>query len=426
MTIMTGLTPNTMTLLMSEDGVVTGNEIVITEIEGLDATNMRRESTARLMGDGDFTEKGNKGGKVITISGDAVFETRREAKEFVMDLLAFLSDGGVGALVAIDEDLGLTRTTYVELNTLEEPVINGTSVSFTYDLYAADPAKYGDPVTFEAPSIVIPGLATSYETLPKNQVRVFNRTSSAGYVFMKATADLASPIVTELASMVEIGTPGLSLATGERIEFNALDKTVFHVSSTGVRTQYNGVADEKFTVIPAGQSRVFEVSNDVFTAASGSNDVTVEFTIIGDTIFNDVYTATYNNLNGNPDVQVISGYAANEQEAGIATATNTGTADVDPVFIVTGNYPDGVAIINRSTGDRVAIGGSVNASTSSPLTINARTGRATLGATSVTTRLTYREWSVIKGKSSTQYELSYLTTGTATQTLKIKVEPKWH
>jgi hypothetical protein len=427
MTIMTELTATTMTLLMSEDGVVTGNEIVITSIEGLESTNMRRDSTSRLMSDGDYTEQGTKGGKVVTIEGDAVFDTRREAKEFVMDLLAFLADGGVGKVIVIDEDLELTRTTYVELNTLDEPVINGTSVSFAYDLYAADPAKYGDPVEFAAPSILIPGLPTSFETMPKNRVRVFNRTSAPGYVFMKATSAFASPIVTELSSMFAVATPGLSVSAGESIEYNALDKTVVKVAANGTRTSHFGADPENFfAAIPAGQSRVFEVTNDQMTADSGANNVAVEFTIVGDGDFMDSYVATFNAINGNPDRQVVAGYAPNGQMAGWLEAFNEGTAPVEPVFEVRGNYPDGVAILDLETSRRIGISGAVNATPAQPLKINVRTGKAYLGAANITSRLTYRQWTKIKGRSNAVFELDYSSAGTTKQELKVGFEPKWH
>jgi hypothetical protein len=135
-----------LTLTTGESyGLDPARAIVLTVLEGWDGGgSFRRSSTARLGGHGDYAERGWKGAKIISVQGDAVFDTRQEAARFVLELEATLADGRAGRLTVVDEDLGLTRWQDVYLTAGAKITRTGTDVEFIFDTVAPDPFKRGD------------------------------------------------------------------------------------------------------------------------------------------------------------------------------------------------------------------------------------------------------------------------------------------
>jgi hypothetical protein len=128
-------------------GLDPSREIVLSVLDGWDGGGtFRRASTARLNRAGEYSERGHKGAKVLKVQGDAAFDTRREAAEFVLQLEANMADGTAGRLTVVEEDLGLTRWQDVYLTQGVEIERDGADVQFIMNLMAPDPFKRGTGV----------------------------------------------------------------------------------------------------------------------------------------------------------------------------------------------------------------------------------------------------------------------------------------
>lgn len=128
-------------------GLDPARDIVLTILEGWEGGGtFRRSPTARLGKHGDYAERGYKGAKIISVAGDATFETRQTAAQFVVELECTMADGKAGRLTVIDQDLDLTRWHDVYLSAGPKITRDGTDVEFIFDLIAPDPFKRGDPI----------------------------------------------------------------------------------------------------------------------------------------------------------------------------------------------------------------------------------------------------------------------------------------
>lgn len=128
-------------------GLAPGTDKFVTDLKGWAAgAKMRRNSTERLNQPGNFAEAGTRDARYPSVSGHYVAPDRRAAQLFIDDLNAYLGDGEQGVLEVDDADLG-TRWATVYLVGLDVDYAGGRDVSFTVDLEAPDPRKYGAPVT---------------------------------------------------------------------------------------------------------------------------------------------------------------------------------------------------------------------------------------------------------------------------------------
>lgn len=128
-------------------GLDPDTDIVLTVLDGWDGGGtFKRASVSRLNGAGEFSERGYKGAKVLSVQGDAAFPTRLAAAQFVLELEATLAEGTEGRLTVNDEDLGITRWAEVYLTAGAKITRTGSDVEFTFDLMSPDPYKRADPV----------------------------------------------------------------------------------------------------------------------------------------------------------------------------------------------------------------------------------------------------------------------------------------
>jgi hypothetical protein len=124
-----------------------GTGRVLTELQGwYSPPAVRRTATARLGAHGTFTERGWRDERVITVSGHAYADTRAGAAALTDELAGILADGTDGEFAVDDVDVGYRRAR-VTLSGTPEVLWDGQyDVTFTIDLVAADPRKYGRPL----------------------------------------------------------------------------------------------------------------------------------------------------------------------------------------------------------------------------------------------------------------------------------------
>lgn len=132
-------------------GLGAGTDRLITDVQGWDAgAPMRRRKSARLRQHGNFTEVSTRDERTISVSGSYQAPDRASAAVFVDELNAYLGDGEPGTLEILDPDLGVRRAGVL----LDSPDVTwrgGLDVTFTLDMGAPDPRKYGDAVTAGTP-----------------------------------------------------------------------------------------------------------------------------------------------------------------------------------------------------------------------------------------------------------------------------------
>lgn len=130
-------------------GLGAGTDRLITGVDGWDAgAPMRRKKRERVDRHGTFTEPGRRDERTISVSGSYQAPDRASAAAFVDQINAYLGEGQAGLLEVADPDLGTRRVTVL----LDAPDVTwrgGVDVTFTLDLGAPDPRKYGDPVEVE-------------------------------------------------------------------------------------------------------------------------------------------------------------------------------------------------------------------------------------------------------------------------------------
>ncbi|WP_130178092.1 hypothetical protein [Cryobacterium sp. SO1] len=122
-------------------------DIVLTGLDGWDGGgSIRRMSTPRLNAPGDFAERGYRGARLVSATGEATFPTRAQAARFMLDAVADLADGEAGVLTVHNTDLNLTMHLPVYLDEVADVKLTGeTDVSFSFDMIAPDPLKLGVP-----------------------------------------------------------------------------------------------------------------------------------------------------------------------------------------------------------------------------------------------------------------------------------------
>lgn len=125
-------------------GLGPGTNQVVTEIDGwYRPAPMRRPKTERRGAHGNFSERGWKDERVVSLSGAFLGTSRAEAAAYTDQINAFLADGTEGLLTVSDADLG-TRFVRGYLDGTPDVQWNGGEiVKWTVDIATPDPRKYG-------------------------------------------------------------------------------------------------------------------------------------------------------------------------------------------------------------------------------------------------------------------------------------------
>lgn len=126
--------------------------VALSVVDGWDGGgSIKRTSTSRLNRHGEYSERGYRGGRLVTVTGYTEKATRQEAAQFVLGLEACLADGTAGRLTVVEPDLGMTRfLDPVYLQQGAEITRTDASVRFTMEMLATDPLKKSAPVTVQA------------------------------------------------------------------------------------------------------------------------------------------------------------------------------------------------------------------------------------------------------------------------------------
>lgn len=186
-----------ITVTAHNTAIVDGINVILSE-DGIDGWHngpgVRRDSTARLWAHGDFSERGWREARFITISGIAWANTRSEAAQIVDELAASMAEGTEGRFTFIDPDHG-TRWADVVLDGEPKTRWAGVlDVEFQITLKAADPRKYGQAVSGST-GVPVDGGGLGYDLYTVGSVGVldYGAAGSPGIVSLTnvGTADTA-------------------------------------------------------------------------------------------------------------------------------------------------------------------------------------------------------------------------------------------
>lgn len=159
---------------------------------------VRRDRTDRMWAHGEFAERAWRGGRLVTIEGDATAPDQAVATLAEQKINAILADGLPGLLAVTDTaTVDMSATTGL----FSEPKIgwkNDTTVTFQLQFICPDPRRYGAAVT-SSTGVAAPGGALVYPLGSPNPPGVldYGATGTPGtVVFTNAgTADTA-PVFT--------------------------------------------------------------------------------------------------------------------------------------------------------------------------------------------------------------------------------------
>lgn len=199
------------------DGILCG----LTSIDGwTNGPGIRRQRTDRLWAHGEFSERGWRTARLITITGHIRTTTRAEAAALVDELASVYADGTTGRFTFSDPDLG-TRWADVALEgTPKTDWDRSTRIDFQMQLLAADPRKYGQAITGST-GVPVDGGGLGYDlyTVGSTGVLDYGAAGSPGIVSLTnaGTADTA-PIHTITGSCPS-GFTITELGTGRRLVY---------------------------------------------------------------------------------------------------------------------------------------------------------------------------------------------------------------
>lgn len=108
-----------------------------------DGTAVRRDSTPRLNGHGDFGEKAKMGARLISFSGTAVASSISNLQQMRDDLVGLLANGEYGAL-SVETAAGTRYSTVGLEGTVSWVQQADLFATWKIDLYAPDPFIYGE------------------------------------------------------------------------------------------------------------------------------------------------------------------------------------------------------------------------------------------------------------------------------------------
>ncbi len=176
-----------------------GYTLWLDSMEGWDdGTSVRRDRTPRTWGHGEFSERGWRGARLVTIEGEATSPTVEIATLAAQDLASVLGDGLAGALEVTD-------TATVDMSAgaflFDAPKVtwtNDTTPKFQIQFICPNSRKFGAPVS-AVTSVASAGGALEY---PLDDVLDYGTSGDPGTLTLSnpGTADTA-PVFTITGSM---------------------------------------------------------------------------------------------------------------------------------------------------------------------------------------------------------------------------------
>lgn len=445
-----------------------GTNQVLTDLKGWhNAPGMRRNTTPRLWSHGNFSERGWRDARLISVQGFIFCDNRADAAAMTDTLNAALADGTEGTFTVNDSDLGHR---WAKVYMVGTPTIdwNGNDyIYFAVDMEAPDPRKYG-LLSTAATAVAAPGgglawdlfstdgysynsgvnLATnpqpytatgwattsayvkSYDTNRLGRNAMLYTKSGASYWLVRGyraglmgTAQTAGPSVPEDVVAV---TPGQTL----NIRMDISTDNTNTDGRIGIRwftAAYASISLVESAVVPM-QMGVWQEFSFSAVAPANAAYAWIEWgvamisgnTVGGEKVWaSDVYIGTTAPAPRAGTAGVLDFGAAGA--SGTVTFTNPGTADTAPVLKVTG-YAPGFTITNVATGARLIYTDTILAG--QYVLLSASDGSVLLnGYADRSGALSRREWSMIPGNGSATF--LFESPGAVGAELTLEAYPAW-
>lgn len=248
------VTINATEVTATLDGVLCG----LISIDGWhNGPGVRRDKTPRLWAHGDFTERGWRSGRLITLTGHVRTQTRAEAADFVDLLAATYAEGTSGRFSFEDPDQG---TRWADVGLESEPKTDWklpTRIDWQLELYAADPRKYGQSVS-DVTGVPVDGGGLGFDLFTQGTLGVLDFGESGDPGFLELTnagsAD-TGPVFTVTGDCPD-GFTITNRVTGARLVYSA---PVFVGQPVVLDASYGSVMVDGVDAGPALVRREFEM-----------------------------------------------------------------------------------------------------------------------------------------------------------------------
>jgi hypothetical protein len=254
-------------------GLAPGTNQVVTGIKGWHGSaGIRRNSTPRLWAHGNFTERGWKSARVVSLSGHVSCSSRAEAAALVDVYAAMLGDGLPGLLAVTDVDPGYRQAEVVLAGAVDVTWDGDREVDFVIDMEAPDPRKYGVTTSTQTPA-ADPGGGLQFDLFTTGGVLDFSTGGTAGTVTVENTGTADVPVAFDVTGYA----PGFIIteeSTGRQLIYNTtviagdtltLDAADGSVTLNGTADRSPYLARRDWTNIPpnASATYLFESTGNV-------------------------------------------------------------------------------------------------------------------------------------------------------------------
>lgn len=245
-----------------------GTNQVLTDIKGWhNSPGVRRNSTPRLWAHGNFSERGWRDARLISVQGFIFCDNRADAAAMTDTLNAALADGAEGTFTVLDSDLGNRWAKVYMIGTPTVDWDGNEHIYFAIDMEAPDPRKYGLLATAGTP-VAAPGGGLAWDlfsTAAATGVLDFGAAGAAGTVTFSnpGTADTAPALkvsgyapgftITNVATGARLTYTGTVLA-GQYVLLNASDGSVL---LNGYADRSGALARREWSMIPGNGSATF-------------------------------------------------------------------------------------------------------------------------------------------------------------------------
>lgn len=182
---------------------------------------VRRDSTPRLWAHGDFTEKGWRAARLVTIEGRAYLPTAEALREGHAVFSAALAEGNEGLLVVDDPIFGKLQATVSlgagsDLEGWEVPGI----YPFQLQVVATDPRKYGQTLAASTGTPVDGGgLGYDLYAVGSTGVLDYGVAGSPGTASIRNTGTADTAVAHTITGDIPAGFTITELGTGRRLVY---------------------------------------------------------------------------------------------------------------------------------------------------------------------------------------------------------------
>lgn len=208
-----------------------------------DGPSVRRNRTERLGGHGEFTERGWRGARLVTVVGEAICPSEESAALAAQQLAAVLGDGEDGILDVTDT---ATVDMSIGASLFAEPKIswtNDTTAAFQIQFWCPRPRKYGRPVNAMT-GIASPGGGLDY---PLGDPLDYGALGDPGTVTLIniGTADTAPAFTVTASVSMPNGFTITHVQSGRRLVYSAavLAGQTLRIDAADGSVELDGYAD---------------------------------------------------------------------------------------------------------------------------------------------------------------------------------------